>query len=299
MYKITSKWPHQDTIKIEWNLGKRCNLDCAYCPTDIHDQKSKHTDLSIIKSTIDKLKTFNKPIRISLTGGEPTVHPNINEIIEYIHKNLSWLNITTNGTRSPSWYAEQPVSHYVFSLHFDNKNWKRISENILEFSALNELNDNIPFHVHLMAHYQYIHELKQVVSNFEKENVKYTLRRIRWTTKHDWFDDMRYDAEDLKWILNKESTVFPNCIIDNKHEYHANDIIKNKMNNFKNWKCYAGIESLMINWDGDMHRATCRVGDSLGNIYNDTFTLPINPTICSREWCTCAADIPITKTSIY
>ena len=63
-----------------------------------------------------------------------------------------------------------------------------------------------------------------------------------------------------------------------------------ELNNFKNWSCNAGIESLMINWDGEVHRATCRVGGSLGNIYNDDYTKPSEPIICTRDWCTCAAD---------
>ena len=50
----------------------------------------------------------------------------------------------------------------------------------------------------------------------------------------------------------------------------------------------------MINWDGDVHRATCRVGGSLGNIYKGTFQKPTEP-IDTRDWCTCAADINITK----
>ena len=51
----------------------------------------------------------------------------------------------------------------------------------------------------------------------------------------------------------------------------------------------------MINWDGDVHRATCRVGGSLGNIYEGTFQKPKDPIDCTRDWCTCAADINITK----
>ena len=76
---------------------------------------------------------------------------------------------------------------------------------------------------------------------------------------------------------------------------HANDIIKLHKNNFKGWSCNAGIESLMINWDGDVQRATCRVGGSLGNIYNGSFAVPTVPIICTRTSCTCAADIPLTK----
>ena len=52
MNKITSSWPHQDQIKIEWNLGKRCNYDCSYCPSSIHDSFSPHTDINILEGVI-------------------------------------------------------------------------------------------------------------------------------------------------------------------------------------------------------------------------------------------------------
>jgi len=51
----------------------------------------------------------------------------------------------------------------------------------------------------------------------------------------------------------------------------------------------------MINWDGEVYRATCRVGGSLGNIYEGNFENPSDSITCTRNWCTCAADIPITK----
>ena len=109
------------------------------------------------------------------------------------------------------------------------------------------------------------------------------------------FDDMRYDGKDLEWIVSQDATVKPNCRIDNDQIIHANDVIKKHLNQFNGWSCNAGIESLMINWDGEVHRATCRVGGSLGNIYQNTFVQPTVPIICTREWCTCAADIPLTK----
>jgi MoaA/NifB/PqqE/SkfB family radical SAM enzyme len=109
---------------------------------------------------------------------------------------------------------------------------------------------------------------------------------------------MRYKEKDLKWILSKDSTVKANCVIDGEHKVHASDVIKHKWNQFEGWSCNAGLESLMINWDGEVYRATCRVGNSLGNIYNDSFELSTDPVICTRKWCTCAADIPITKVKL-
>jgi MoaA/NifB/PqqE/SkfB family radical SAM enzyme len=295
MHRVTSKWPHQDSIKVEWNIGKRCNLDCAYCPAEIHDNHSPHQHYSAMFDVIDQLTDIGKPIRLSFTGGEPCIHPDIEDILEYASQQCDWVNVTTNGLRPGTWYAEQPVSHYVFSLHFDNVHWERAMDNITTFAQINEVEQNIPFMVNVMAHHDHMKEVKHAVARFEGHNIKYAIRRIRWTEKHDWFDDMRYNEKDLQWILDHDATVLPNCIVDDEIQMHANDIIKKNMNCFKGWTCNAGIESLMVNWDGEVHRATCRVGGSLGNIYEGTFVSPSAPVECSRDWCTCAADIPLTK----
>lgn len=292
MKHITSKWPHQDSIKIEWNLGKRCNLDCGYCPAEIHDNFSPHTDIDILKQTVDTLAALDKPVRISLTGGEPCVHPRIDHLLYYASKRVDWINVTTNASRKAQWYAQQPVNHYVFSLHFDNKSVNQFVKTITEFSTISA----IPFHVNVMAHHEHMTDVRDAVELFELYHISYAIRRIRWTEKHDWFDDMKYDAQDLEWLMDHDATAKANCLIDGEQEMHANDVIKKHLNQFKDWKCNAGLESLMINWDGEVHRATCRVGGSLGNIYKGTFEQPKEAVICTRQWCTCAADIPLTKT---
>lgn len=300
MYKITSKWPHQDSIHVEWNLGKRCNLDCSYCPAEIHDNYSPHTNLDLLMSVVDKLTTLNKPVRLSFTGGEPCVNPNLSTLLDYAKDKISWINITTNGTMPEYFYAKLPVNHYVFSLHVeDDNNWYRCMMNMLLFGQVNEpaTPGRIPFQINLMAHHNYMDRVKEAADLFDSHFIPYVVRRIRWTTaeNRDWFDDMKYQAADLNWLLKRTATAKPNCIIDDVEEIHANDVIKLHRNNFKGWTCNAGIESLMINWDGEVHRATCRVGGSLGNIYNGTFDIPNEPIVCTREWCTCAADIPLTK----
>lgn len=297
MYKIVSVWPHQDQLKVEWNLGKRCNYDCSYCPAEIHDNFSSHTDINILEKAVDRLCEINKPLRISLTGGEPCVHPDIEDLLEYFkRKNIFWVNLTTNGTRSYQWYLENEIffNHIVFSLHFEH-DWHRVFDTILKFYDSTDRD----FFVNIMAHHGYMNNVKSVVKKFKEIGIKYAIRRIRWTEgDHNIFDDLRYEGNDLEWILKNDSTVNPNCKVDNEQIIHANDIIKNNHNCFKGWSCNIGIESLMINWDGEVHRATCRVGGSLGNIYTGTFQQPKDSVICSRDWCTCAADIPITKQDV-
>lgn len=307
MFKVESRWHHQDKVKIEWNLGKRCNYDCSYCPSEIHDNSSPHTDYFILQDAVDKLAEIGKPIRLSFTGGEPTVHPDFERLIEYIHKkpHISFVSVTTNGTRKASFYRNLPVSQYVFSLHFEY-DYRQILDKIISLCASDD-----PKHVirkdvlvHVMAHHKYMKEVRDTVNRLHFYQIPYAIRRVRWTEgDHDIFDDLRYDQNDLDYIKSQNATVMPNTIIhyhrdkDGNYtkEYHANDIIKLHLNQYKGWECNAGLESLMINWDGEVHRATCRVGGSLGNIYNGTFNIPNKPIVCDRNYCTCAADIPLTK----
>lgn len=299
MYKITSRWPHQNSIKIEWNLGKRCNYDCSYCPSSIHDNSSIHTDIEILKNTVDKLMSLGKPIRLSFTGGEPTVHPKLRELLQYCkHVGISWISVTTNGTLPADFYKTLPIEQLVFSVHFEY-DWLRVVNTLRLVSAAS----NIQCIGQLMAHHDMIPFVKSVKHVLDADGIPNTVRRIRWTEgDHDLFDDMRYNPDDLIWIKEQDATVKENTVIFLKEEpdmprlRHANDIIKLHLNKFKGWSCSAGIESLMINWDGEVHRATCRVGGSVGNIYNDTFIVPKELVICDRNFCTCASDIPLTKT---
>ena len=299
MYKVTSRWPHQSSVKVEWNLGKRCNYDCSYCPSSIHDNTSPHTDIEVLKNAVDNLIALGKPIRLSFTGGEPTVHPKFRELLQYCkHVGVSWISVTTNGTLPAEFYNTLPIEQLVFSVHFEY-DWMRVINTLRNVSAMS----SIQCIGQLMAHHDMIPFVKSVKHVLDADGIPNTVRRIRWTEgDHDLFDDMRYNPDDLNWIKEQDATVKSNTVITENDQtekfYHANDIIKLHLNKFKDWTCYAGIESLMINWDGEIHRATCRVGGSLGNVYQGTFQVPDQPIICDRNFCTCASDIPLTKINL-
>jgi len=292
MYKVTSRWPHQGSIKIEWNLGKRCNYDCSYCPSSIHDHTSPHTDIEILKKTVDKLMTLGKPVRLSFTGGEPCVHPKFLELVKYCkHVGITWVSVTTNGTLPYEFYAALEADQIVFSIHLEY-DWKRVFNTVESVVDLT----NKKVIAQIMAHHDYMPAVVQLRAKCLLAHIPNTVRRIRWTEgDHDLFDDMRYNPNDLELLKEMESTVQGNCVIDDTKIIHANDVIKLHLNKYKDWTCNAGLESLMINWDGEVHRATCRVGGLLGNIYDGTFLQPVDPVTCDRNFCTCAADIPITK----
>lgn len=298
MFKVEHLYPHiRNSVKVEWNLGKRCNYDCSYCPAVIHDNTSPHTDIEILKRAVDQLAQI-KNVRISFTGGEPCVHPKILELLEYAKPKVSWLNVTTNGTRTSEFYTDildRLINHIVFSIHFEY-DYQNVIETVLNVSQHTK-NKNILAHVMMLP--GRLDDVSDACKHLKEADIKYALRPIRWTETHDIFEDMeRYSAEEKEFLVTQNHTPPHNTIIDETESCNTNDLLIEKTNQFKDWKCNAGLESLMINWDGEVHRATCRVGGPIGNIYEGTFVQPKEAIACTRQWCTCAADINITKIKV-
>ena len=223
MHSVVGRWPHQNSIKVEWNLGKRCNYDCSYCPASIHDNSSPHTDIEVLKATVDKLMTLSKPIRLSFTGGEPCVHPKFLELVKYCkHVGVSWISVTTNGTLPYEFYAALEADQIVFSIHLEY-DWKRVF-NTVE-SIIDSSNKKVI--AQIMAHHDHMDAVLQLRARCLLAHIPNTIRRIRWTEgDHDLFDDMRYNLTDLEWLKEQEATVEANTVIDGVQLIHANDIIK-------------------------------------------------------------------------
>ena len=73
---------------------RRCNLDCGYC--NEYDQVSKPVPLEEMKLRLDYLAAMGTSI-ITISGGEPLLHPELEEIIRHIRKHGMIAGMITNG----------------------------------------------------------------------------------------------------------------------------------------------------------------------------------------------------------
>ena len=81
-------------ITIETNQS--CNLKCRACYNLYHDAIK---NLEQIKEEIDLAITKRNLETLSLIGGEPTLHPDLAEIISYIKSKGLICQLLTNGVR--------------------------------------------------------------------------------------------------------------------------------------------------------------------------------------------------------
>ncbi len=73
---------------------RRCNLSCTYC--NEYDKTSDPVNIDVMLKRIDKLAEFGTSI-ITISGGEPMMHPEIYEIIARIRKHGMIAGLISNG----------------------------------------------------------------------------------------------------------------------------------------------------------------------------------------------------------
>lgn len=73
---------------------RRCNLSCTYC--NEFDDTSKPVPLDTIRARIDKLASLGTSI-ITLSGGEPLLHPDLDDVIRRMREGGAIAGMITNG----------------------------------------------------------------------------------------------------------------------------------------------------------------------------------------------------------
>src|SRR5437667_12347132 len=73
---------------------RRCNLACGYC--NEYDQVSKPVPLDVMKRRLDKLAELGTSI-VTVSGGEPMMHPELDDIIRHIRSHGTIAGLISNG----------------------------------------------------------------------------------------------------------------------------------------------------------------------------------------------------------
>lgn len=129
----------KNTLHVDWTVTKRCNYDCSYCPPSVHDNFSPYPSFLDCKEFFESSLSKNnisisnyKFIRVTLTGGEPTLMKEFSLLIDWL-KDFSEPNIVTNFT-SPieDLIAWHQYSRYMITMHHEYNTDKKL-EKLLKF----------------------------------------------------------------------------------------------------------------------------------------------------------------------
>jgi MoaA/NifB/PqqE/SkfB family radical SAM enzyme len=80
-------------------LTNHCNFNCTFCPNAVMTRKRQFMDTDLAIRLLDEIASKNlasEPIQLHLMG-EPLLHPQIFEILEFIRKKNLPVRLFTNG----------------------------------------------------------------------------------------------------------------------------------------------------------------------------------------------------------
>ncbi len=161
-------------------LTNQCNFKCSHCYKEADSHKYDFLDMQTIEDLIQmysgKIKT------IHLTGGEPLIYPNFNDLIIRLTDHFN-VNITTNGSllyRIDD-STIRKINNFQISIYgFDENSYNLIANNKQGFNqviqSLTRLNDlNITYDISVTANQIFIRQFENYFTYLKSKNVKRVL----------------------------------------------------------------------------------------------------------------------------
>lgn len=314
-------------IEINWGLTDMCNYKCTYCFGQKPIDKTKFSSLEDIENAIDNIARLNRPhYVITLSGGEPTIHPYFFDVISLCHKKLGrkleYITIISNGSRNDRLYSKiKDISKELnirinISLHTDHVDINHIIKLVKKLSPTIILNFSIMANP---AKWDKVEELAQEMEKLEEEYpIRTHIELLRNPPDYSLWDK-RYCNENFIWVQEKNKTFseLNNKCKDNKQykfdyyyeiidEYSNRRIVegygipnyKEFNNKFTNMMCLSGASMLNIKHDGRCYGAVCNAAASDFNIYKDDIEKFLNCMKiinCPYEACGCDSNYIIPK----
>lgn len=243
-----------------------CNLKCSHCFKSANNILKNTIQLDEIKKLATSLK--NKVNKITITGGEPTIHPNINEILKLLEDDFE-VCLMTNATNLHNLDPEiiEKLDSIQISIYGLNpQEYKKITQNEKAFdnfiSGLNKLNElNKDFKLSLIMHQENKDNLEDFIKFAAKHKAK-TLKfalpmpfgranidqqsREKWTLSDDDIDNI--DATLVPLVEKYKNTIMFNTVKNSLvKDANVSDFFET---NYKDcFSCGAGVILLSISAD--------------------------------------------------
>jgi hypothetical protein len=210
---------------LDWEVTKKCNLDCSYCSTGIdggHDNSYAHPGLNDCMKTIDFMyeyvslymqnkKSTQRKVVLNVYGGESLFHPDIIEILTAArekHKpyaDLWELTIitTTNAVINKSiWKKIVPlIDEFTVSYHAENlpKQHQLFFDNLLTLK-----NNNKRFKCVVMMHNVLWDKSLSAIEFCKNNNIRYVAKPF--DDDHLYYSKEQFNYLKDFWSMGTQET---------------------------------------------------------------------------------------------
>jgi MoaA/NifB/PqqE/SkfB family radical SAM enzyme len=299
---------HNEWFVVNWCLGNTCNYECSYCPPNLHNGGIPWPDLDRVKNFIKRVVDQVSPRKVyfELTGGEVTMYRHFEEVCKYCTELGAKVGIISNGSRTLRWWEENKhlFDHVCLSFHPEHANADHF------VNVVKILNNDVRTHVNIMMSPEKFDHCYAVANRIKNlGNISMALQPLI----HDFGDTLFDYTPSQKNIFDKQHELITKHIKWTKsYDYYrgamrkvyesgetevssAHRFISEGTNDWSGWKCYSGVEQIIVDLGGRIYRGWCKLGEQIGNVDDENLQLPHDPIICSKTMCHCNFDIMSTK----
>lgn len=211
-------------------LNNSCNLRCKFC--SVSNKNNEYISIDMARYILDELKN-NGIYDVYYTGGEPLLHPNFMEIVEYADKLGIRQTILTNGILLDK---IQPVLNKIMcvcvSLHGTKEIHNKLTDSncydkVLSNIELTKKITNVKINYTVTSDNQNIKEMKDVLEFGNKKNIPISFSKynnIGEGKKNKCYININSFVENLNILRNEGYNFSINdciapCIIEEKYTY--------------------------------------------------------------------------------
>jgi len=227
---------------------RRCNLDCAYC--NEFDKTSPPVPLEVIRERIGLLARLGTSI-VTISGGEPILHPELDDIIHCIRRHGMIAGMITNGYLLTAERIQRlnhaGLDHMQISI--DNVNPDDVSKKSLKVLdlKLQLLSRHALFHVNINS---------VVGGGIHNPHDALVVGRRARTLGFTSTVGIIHDGDgQLRPLRAEERDAFLKMKLLEKKNYSRLNWFQDNIANGKpnNWRCRAGARYIYVCEDGLVH----------------------------------------------
>lgn len=294
---------------VYWIITDWCNQRCSYCPASLNQGlysrgimpgfPTRESMIDFAQRLVSDTAQWDLGLSVTLTGGEPTLHPDIEQIIAALGS--ARIEIITNAARSLTWWrslARLP-QRVVISLHPEYWSSAR-AEQINQLTSW-LVSQGTQVHYNLVMDTARWSQVISMVEDIDPEYRAWILPKV--LQQLDDHRDMRraeLTQEQQQWITDYPTRLRPRAggpiwAVDSdgsRRPAIPAKIIAQDQHRFRGWQCSAGHRAISVDWRGRVNAGICN-NQYLGSI--DSWQRPPGWITCARSQCTCPGDVILSK----
>lgn len=258
--------PVTENIYFDWHLTNWCNYKCSYCPVlDVITNNFQHDEHAVYKFLLARLQHVETSFNVCITGGEPTLHPKLIDILAALAAIPMSQDIAvfTNLSRPTAYYQKiadlNSDKIVVFASYHPEYATDKFTARCLSVNAINNLRFSV--HVTLSDKEQYWDSTAAFIDVLKANGVK-CKPLILAPTKHytPEYTDAFY--EKFKSYLDNTAeeeffNTIPITFADGSSALMKSyDVDIQQLNRFKGYTCTPASYSISI--DGNIENTCTR-----------------------------------------